>query len=400
MITASGNVESAPQTLFILANQDNFQVSPAKLVGSTANLFMGLQLQCAECHVHPTTDAWKPDDFWSLAAFFGHTVFERDDPKVARGPVVAVREVARKAEPKGKAAKMGAKAIPPTDTIAIPDPTDAKKTIGTARARLFESDRPANLGSNVPYRPRLAAWLTAPDNKYFARATVNRFWAHLFARGLIHPVEDMGPDSVASHPELLDALAGEFAASGFDVKFLLRAYCNSDAYHRTSRPTSANADDETLLSRMPIKVIGARELLASLQVATDSRAPALSRDQAKALRKEMAKNKGLNAPAGGVRFFDKREYEDEVTDFSYGIPQMLKLMNTPLTNAGATVARLGKPNRDRADVVVDLYLAALTRKPTERELDRLLAYLDQKPATGYADIFWSLLNCAEFVSNH
>lgn len=396
MVTASGKVDESPQSLFVVANQDNNQVSPAKLTAATANLFMGLQLQCAECHVHPTVETWKQDDFWGMAAFFGHVKFERDGDKVPRAPIVAVKEVGKTPEPRGKAAKQGEKAIPANDIIAIPDPTDAKKTTGTAKAKLFEANKPANLGTRIPYRPTLAEWLTSPDNPYFARAAVNRFFAHVFARGLINPVEDMGPNSKATHPELLDALARSFAASGFDVKFLLRAYCNSSAYNRTSKPNDSNLEDESLLSHMPVKIIGARELLDSIQLVTAKPAPR------EILRfREKVAPKGISAPATGIRFFDKREYEDEATEFSYGIPQLLKQMNTSMTNVNGPVSRFAKPGRDRADVINDLYLTALGRSPSAIELVRLDKFAEGRDAGKlYHDIFWALLNSAEFVSNH
>ncbi len=396
LMTASGKVEDSPQSLFVLANQDNNQVSPAKLTAATANLFMGLQLQCAECHVHPTVDTWKQDDFWGMAAFYGHVKFERDGDKVPRAPIVAVKEVGKQPEPRGKAAKQGEKAIPANDVIAIPDPTDSKKTTGTAKAKLFEANKPANLGTKIPYRPTLAEWLTSPNNPYFARATVNRFFAHVFARGLINPVEDMGPNSKATHPELLDALAKSFAANQFDVKFLLRAYCSTNAYNRTSKPNESNLEDETLLSHMPVKIIGARELLDSIQLVTAKSAPR----ELQRFREKMAP-KGVTAPATGVRFFDKREYEDEATEFSYGIPQLLKQMNTGMTNANGPVSRFAKPGRDRADVINDLYLTALGRSPSSSELDRFDRFAIGRDTNKlYQDIFWALLNSAEFVSNH
>lgn len=396
LITASGKVEDTPQTFFILANQDNNQVSPSKLTAATANLFMGLQLQCAECHVHPTVEAWKQDDFWGMAAFFGHVKFEREEGKIPRAPIIGVQEVGKQPEPKGKLAKLGGKAIPATDVIAIPDPTDAKKTTGTAKARVFEASQPANLGTRIPYRPKLAEWLTSQENAYFARAAVNRFWAHLFAKGLIHPVEDMGPYSKCSHDELLTLLAKEFAANQFDIKYLLRAYCNTQAYNRTSKPTADNAEDETLLSHMPVKIIGARELLDSVQLVTAKAAP---REMLR-FREKIAP-KGVTAPATGVRFFDQREYEDETTDFSYGIPQLLKQMNTGMTNAYGPVTRFAKPGRDFEDVVYDLYLTVLGRPPRPAELDRLEAFADQGDrGKRYQDIFWAMLNTAEFVSNH
>lgn len=399
LISASGKVGEHPATFFTVANQDNNAPAPAKLVAATTNLFMGLQLQCAECHVHPTVDSWTQQDFWGMAAFFGHVQFERTGDKAPRAPISAVKEVARQAEPKGKVGqKLGIKAIATGDSIPIPDPTDAKKTTGTAKAKFFEAAGPANLGTQTPFRPKLAAWLTAPDNRYFARASVNRLWAHLFAKGIIDPVEDMGPASTASHPELLDELASAFVAQKFDTKHLLRAYCNSQAYNRTSKPTDGNRDDESFLSHMPIKVIGARELLDSLTIATGNRP---SREAGRAPR-EKGPAKGVQAPATGVRFFDNREYEDSVLEFSYGIPQMLKQMNTGMTNNVNVANRFGRTGREPAEVIVDLYVAILARRPRGNELDRLVPFVEHRSdrSAAYQDIAWALLNSAEFVSNH
>src|SRR5439155_24638853 len=148
--------------------------------------------QCAECHVHPAVDKWTQQDFWGMAAFFGHLTAEREGI-AQRGAPATFTELERRAAPKAKAKavakKNGEKAIAPGAVISIPDPTDDKKTVGTAKAKFFEGPAP-NLRS-VPYRPALADWLTSADNRYFASAAVNRLWAHLFARGLVHPVEDM-----------------------------------------------------------------------------------------------------------------------------------------------------------------------------------------------------------------
>src|SRR5262249_43775708 len=142
----------------------------------------------------------------------------------------------------GKAAKAGKKGGPATPSglaISVPDPNDPRKTIRTAKGKFFLSDKPIP-SSGGPYRPHLAAGLTAKDNPYFARATVNRVWAHFFARGLINPLEDMNPENKATHPELLDALSASFVEAKYDLKEMARAICNSDPYQRTSRPTAEN----------------------------------------------------------------------------------------------------------------------------------------------------------------
>jgi len=388
LITADGKEDAAPQAFFFLANQDNNQPAPDKLVGSVGNLFMGIQIQCAQCHVHPFVSRWNQQDFWGMAAFFGHTRLEREGAgKNKRGGLATVKEVEpQQAVVRGKA-NNGPRPIPVGAVIAIPDPNDTKKTTGTARAKFFEGPLPL-LSNKGPYRPALAAWLTSPRNKYFATATVNRLWAHLFARGFVNPLEDMNDKNKPSHPELLDKLAAEFVQADFDLKFLLRAMANTNAYQRTSRPLASNSDDDKYFSHMPVKVLGARELLNALATAV---APA---EKVEALKDRLGQ--------GMVRFFDTREVEGDPTEFTQGIPQMLRLMNSPLTNSSAAAAfRIVKNGAGNTDKIIeDLYLTALSRRPHPEEAIRMTAFVGQKGDRGYAGVFWALLNSAEFASNH
>ncbi len=286
-----------------------------------------------------------------------------------------------------------AKPAPPGLFINIPDPNDTKKVTGTARAKFFESEFP-NVSSRGPYRPTLADWLTSPDNPYFTRAAVNRLWAHFFARGFVNPLEEMHDTNPPSHPALLKALAIELTRSGYDLKFIIRAICNSNAYQRTSRPLPGNQNDERFFSHLPVKVLGARELLTSLTIATGHQE-----------KMKAAPAKGKNVVAGNplVRFFDTRELEDQATEFTQGIPQMLKLMNTPLTNSCAEsagrIVKAAKGNPEKA--IEEIYLTALSRRPHPAEASRMAEYVAKQkdPARGYADVFWALLNSAEFATN-
>jgi hypothetical protein len=398
MVTASGPEESKPETFFLLANQDNRQPSPAKLVGAVGNLFMGVQIQCAECHQHPFNARWGQNDFWGMAAFFAHTKANRagGTKKKPTGPAV-ITEVEQPAAPRTRKGKKAEPALVAGLRINVPDPNDPRKVVRVATGRFFEGGAPPARGK-APYRPLLASWLTAPTNRYFARATVNRVWAHFFARGLVHPVEEMGGPNKPTHPALLRSLAEELADARYDLKKLMRAVCNSEAYQRTSRPVGANKDDEKLLSHMPVKVLSARQLLDSLEVVTGRRAP---RPRVQAAVRKLAFRTGGDPL---VRSLDTREYDDDVTEFSYGIPQLLRLMNTQLTSAPAGVARqiAAKHKGDPAGAVEDVYLTALSRRPTAAETARMVAYVRKQPdaAAGLADVTWALLNCAEFVSNH
>jgi hypothetical protein len=405
ILTVTGKEADTPATLFYMANQDNNQPAPAKLVGATGNLFMGVQIQCAECHVHPHVDKWAQKDFWGMAAFFAHIVADREKGDKAK-PIpgtAMIHEVEKKSVGKGQkgaAKKNGDHDIKAGGTIAIPDPTDNKKTVGVATAKFFEGPSPSLHGA--PYRPTLATWVTSPQNKYFAANAVNRLWAHLFARGLVHPVEEMSDANKPSHPAALKMLSTALVKNNYDLKFALRAMCNTKAYQRTSRPMPENAEaDEKLFARMPVKVVGAHELLSSLVTVTGVREAEGGR------RGPMRPNAGKKGegPVTLTRFFDTREYDDEVTDFPFGVPQVLKLMNTNLTHrAGEAAARVaGKAAAsDRKRVIEDLYLTALTRRPKAEELDRMVAFIEKQgsPQNGYSGVMWALLNSAEFVSNH
>jgi hypothetical protein len=214
----------------------------------------------------------------------------------------------------------------------------------------------------------------------------------------------MHDSNAPSHPVVLKQLSAEFIQSGYDLKFVLRTLCNTRAYQRTSRPLPDNTEDEKLLSHTPVKVVGARELLDSLVVATGFREqdPGARRGP----RGVAANNnvKGRAGPLPLARFFDTREYDDAVTDFAYGVPQVLKLMNTGLTNRAAEAAGrvVRAANGDASRIIEDLYLTALSRRPRPEEIDRMAAYVATKgdPRQGYGGVLWALLNSAEFVSNH
>jgi hypothetical protein len=398
MITAEGEEAKTPQSLFIMANQDNKQPSPPKLVGAVGNLFMGVQIQCAECHKHPYINKWDKNDFWGVAAFFGHTKITRPNGKANKmtGPATITEIQASPApkDKKDKKAKLAGPAIKAGLVIGIPDPNDPRKTIGTAKGKFFESNQLPQVNT-APYRPTLAKWLTAGENPYFAPSAVNRLWAHFFAKGIVHPIEEMSELNQGSHPELLAELARAFVASKFDLKEMIRGICNSNAYQRTSRPLPENQENETLFARMPVRVMDAKQLVDSLKLATT---------QSVTLRAEAQNKRNRDAGDPLLRALDTKEYDDESTEFTYGIPQLLKMMNTQLTNAGTERVKqiLAKHGSDRQKILEEIWLTALSRRPSEAEIARIEAYLSKQSDAlqGYSGVFWALLNSAEFLSNH
>jgi hypothetical protein len=379
---APGNPSAAA---FYLAKEGK----PESLAASTARVFLGVRIECAQCHDHPHAQ-WTRQQFWSYAAFFAGLSRDAED-------TTGVREIFDKRE----------MTIPGGNQVV-----EAEFLDGSIPEWKF------NVGSRVT----LADWVTARDNPYFARAAVNRLVAHFFGTGLVDPEDDLRPDNPASHPELLDELAGQFAASGFDVQFLIRSITATQAYQRTS----AGADtDPRLFARMAIKRLTPEQLFDSLAQATGYREPQpdpaagdiVSLPSARGPRAEF-----LSLFAGGVA---------GRTDVQLSIPQALLLMNgqfvmdatqpraqplSPFLQAVAKdkglqvghttlVSVMTNPRYDTAGRIEALFLATLSRNPTTDESTRLMRHVEgggpaKDSNRALADVFWALLNSAEFIVNH
>jgi hypothetical protein len=398
LLTSSGTLEENPAAMFFVANRDMNTLVPSRVVGATANLFMGLQLQCAECHNHAFIRDWKQADFWGLAAFFNQTraaggrMGQQNTPiSISEG---AAANVARK-----PGAGFGRPSLPGAQ-IEIPDPVDPRRRTGKiVKAKFFLEEEPP-LEAKGPFRPVLADWLVSAENKYFAPAAVNRLWAHFFARGFVNPIDDMHDGNPPSHPELLKFLADEFRAAGFDQKHLIRAICNSQAYQRSSKPLKENEQDTQLFSRQAVKVMDPEVLYDSLCLALGT-----TELRTTAGGERPGFGGGFRGGNGGpraafVNFFSTKEDGDDATEMSFGIPQFLRLMNSkPFNEGGAVIDKLTKDGASPEQVIEGLYLTALARRPTEAEVKKLTAYIakKQEPKDGYIGVLWVLVNSAEFV---
>jgi hypothetical protein len=339
---------------------------PENLAAATSRLFLGVKLECAQCHSHPFA-RWNREQFWGVAAFFSGLPQPRQ-PGVAGRP-----------RPKS-----------PGREITIPG------TEKVVRARFLDGTEPAWADGTDP-RGLLAAWVTAADNPYFARAAVNRVWAHFFGVGLVDPVDDLGGQDPPSHPELLDELARQFADHRFDLKFLLRTVAYSRAYQRTSRLTDPGQEEPRRFARMALKGLTAAQLFDSLAQATGYE------DAGAEARRGPARVEYLTrfASSGG-----------KSTEFRLSILQALALMNgkvvadaTDLEESQTLAAVVDAPFLDTAGRIETLYLAALGRRPSPEEATRLVKYVEGGGSDGsrrkaLADVFWTLLNSAEFILNH
>jgi Protein of unknown function (DUF1549)/Protein of unknown function (DUF1553) len=333
---------------------------PENLAGGVARVFLGIRLECAQCHKHPFA-SWKQEQFWSLAAFFAEMP--------AEGPDAAVM-------PRRE------RDAPPVRELTIPG---TKKVV---RATHLDGSTPA-------WRPRagtrdiLAEWVTAPDNPYFAKALVNRVWARFFGLGLIEPVDELDGEAPAELSGLLDELAGQFRAHGYNLKFLIRVLTATQAYSLSSVPNQAESATPMFAS-MPVRGLSPSQLFDSLTQATGSEPG--------------------DARARFLELFaarDTRQVEAETT-----IIQALSMMNGSYIEGATnpeTSQLLGAivkaPFLDTPGRIETLYLATLTRRPRSDEMAILVPFVDRRKTAelkdkAFADIFWAILNGPEFHLNH
>jgi hypothetical protein len=375
LLTVEGDIAKTPQSAFVTTNSDNFQPKASLLAASAARLFLGVQLQCAECHDHPFAP-WKQTDFWATAAFFGRL---RNSKK---GPPFILTEQQEPGSAPGPAA------------ITLPSGT-GRAAGQIVKARFLGGAEPAP-GVGPALRPAFAAWLTAPDNRYFAPAFVNRTWAGFFGRGLVNPVDDFRDDNPPSHPEVLKLLADEARASGFDLKHLARCVCNSRAYQRTGRAEKGHERDAELFGRAAARPLSPEAFYDSL---TTLYAPSKS---GKFAASGTAAPR-LEARDDFVRFFRAQGEAAAEGGINQGIPQFLRRLNGEAFGRGSPlVAYLVRKDVPTREAIELLYLATLSRRPAEEEVELLTGYLGRRKdaAEGYAGVQWILLNTGEFVLNH
>jgi hypothetical protein len=378
LVTASGSTEENGATTYFLAN-----AGVDKITDNVTRMFLGVQLQCAQCHNHPFTD-WKQNEYWGMAAFFMKTKPSMNPQMAAKkGVAPSISETAVKGFGKKGALPESAKIVP---------------------AKFLQGETP-RLNPSEPFRPVLARWMTSPTNPFFARAMVNRFWYQLFGRGIVQPVDDMHQENPPTHPELLAALAEQFKSSGFDTKFLLRAICNSETYQRSSRATEENKADDKFLSHRVVRVLSPPQLYDSLvTVMGDALIKKLEAKAAQA-KGPMLKKGGAGPRQQFINFFRIDEGADPL-EYQAGIPQALRMMNAPLfNNSTDTIAKASQEGDNvPSEVIRRLYLRALARWPSAEETDRLLGYMRKNggvnPRNAYGDMLWALVNSSEFAFNH
>jgi hypothetical protein len=365
ILTAAGEQDKNGAVTYYMFNQ-----GVDKMTDSVGKLFLGVQIQCAQCHNHPFTH-WKQTEYWGLAQFFYNVNVSIVRNGKDTTTVPGVSESGRK----GKNNRL---------------PESAKSV-----AAKFLGAETVSLSSGKPYRPVLADWICTAENPFFSKSMVNRVWAQYFARGLVNPIDDLSDENEPTHPALLTGLAKEFASGGFDIKNLVRAICLSDAYQRTSVPTPENKADTVFYSHMAVKVLTPEQLYDSIGAVAGGFG-----DRERPMGKGGPRGGPVTARDRFVAFFQGSE-SPKATDYEAGIPQALRLMNNPQLSSSAKVLReIGKDQPAKA--IERLYLMTMSRKPTGDEVKRLTNYIAQAGSTqtAYSDIAWVLLNSSEFALNH
>jgi hypothetical protein len=348
------------------------------LAGNAARVFLGVKIECAQCHKHPFAK-WTREQFWEFAAFFsGNNGFG--------GPV--------QVNPKQKNPT-----FVPGREIPIPD------TGKVAKAKFLNGKEP-QWGAFSDSRKVLAEWVTSPENPYFAKAMADHVWAYFFGVSLLEPILEPNDDSPVTHPDLLDKLAQELIAHKFDMKYLVRAIVHTDAYQRGSGgPDLATKEDYHLFVRMPIRSLTPEQIYDSIIATVPKKASTMYDNRFMAANPFQMNN----TPRG--QFLSKFGTQDRRYDPQTSILQALFMMNgkflTELTHGetNGDLKTLALQDTTTERKLRSMYLMVLSRPPRTDEMQRLVSYVDQggptrNPVRAWEDVYWVLLNSPEFLLNH
>lgn len=378
LLVATGAPDQGPTGFFVALGGQ-----PEKIAAKTARVFMGVQLDCAECHDHPFDD-WSQKDFWGYAAYFAQ--LSRADPRLGMQPGASVEDVDE-----------GEVMLPDTDEVVPPKPL-----VDTGFSGIATGTR----------RQQLTLWLTARENPFLARATVNRVWAQLFGRGLIEPIDDMRSIDMASHPELLSELSDYFADSRYDLKNLIATIAKTDAYQLAAQHETGEPPREAYAAMVAKPLTETQMAESVVQVGRQ-----VSGQQATALRGLLQRQLGrLRGDAGAAKLGIVNALVTLHGDVIHGVSgedssRLLKALEAPFMTDEKRVRWL--------------FLTTICRPPSAKELQQILAAIpkETQPKTGGAtasgaegapeegdaaagasediawrsDLLWALLNSSEFA---
>ena len=384
ILAGRGSTYQNPEANWWRANRD-----PVTRAENTARVFLGTQINCAQCHNHPF-ERWTQDDYYGWTALFA-----RLDYKIIEN---------KKGDKNDRKEFKGDQIVEIKTTAPV-----LNARTGKPAAAKFLGDRAPKITSDRDELLDLAEWL--PHVPQFARMQVNRVWFQLMGRGIVDPVDDFRASNPPVNPELLDRLAQEFAQNGYDLRRLIRTIMASRVYQLSSKPNATNADDEINFSHEPIRRLGAEQLLDSMSAVLG--APLDIPDWPGAKRV-------AQVPEGRKHY---RPLKDDLDRFelAFGKPPRLvasdcersneptvvqafqlvsgRIVQQLLTSRDNRIGSLLATTRPDAEIISELYVAALSREPSAAELEGAKKHLASKKDRRGAleDIAWALLNAKEFL---
>lgn len=374
ILTASGSQNENPPAIWYRT----VRKSP-EFVESVSQAFLGVRVQCAQCHHHPT-ERWSQSDYFGLAAVFARVGRKGGfaDAEVPTDEIIFLKD-------------RGDVRHPRTGEVLAPRP------LGGAEFALGPHDDP---------RLSLARWMTSADNPFFARTMANRLWAHFMGRGIVHPIDDARSTNPPSNPELLDALAQDFVRSGFNVKHLIRSITTSYAYGLESAPHAGNAGDTQTFARFYPRRLTAEVLLDGVSQVLE--VPTAFPGMPPGTRAIELPDENVAAHFLDVfgRPARMSACECERVD-SPALTQALELVNSTeiqrkLTDKTGYAARLAASDKSHADLANPIFVRVMSRQPQPQELKAAIEFLAAEPdrAEACRSLLWSLLATNEFLFNH
>ena len=394
LIAADGELKDNGAGNYIM----RYERSPAVLTSHSSRLFLGLPMQCAECHDHKT-EVWSQKDYYGIAAFFNGIESEQKG-------YIETMDMA------GNEKRM--------ENFLITN--EPRRSMWVERMDTEVSPRflggTEYKGSLTKRREALAQWMTDKSNPYFSRAIVNRVWKHFMGRAFVEPIDGFGEENLPSNADLLDWLAEDLVIHDYDLQHLMRTILNSETYQRTSETNKSNKDDEQYYSHAYVKPLSAEQFFYSLLQATGFE------------RLQQVKMEGTKRQVGEDRIGMLRDLEgkkrehlekflflldngemEEIEAFNGTVPQALMMINGNMVNDSASLGERGsfvnyvlEKWRAPTDRLEYIYLNVLSRLPTAKEKTYFQRYMERSlyrnKDLAYEDLYWVLLNSAEFSLNH
>ena len=386
LVTARGEISHNPATAWFRNVTDQ-----KERLQDTAQVLLGVRLQCAECHHHPY-EKWSQQDYYGFSAFFSRIGKKKTDMP---GEEAVFHNVG-----------LATAKHPKTGQNIKPTP------LGGDELDILAEDDP---------RDDLASWITDEKNPFFAPMLVNRYWKHFFNRAIVEPEDDMRVTNPPTNPELLQALSNQFISTGYDIKDLIRTICNSTTYRLSAIPNEHNAGDRQNYSRYYPKRLPAEVLLDSIDRMTGS--PTSFAGQLPGTRAVALPDDSYNSSSYFLTVFGRPEMDSACEcERAQGasLAQTLHLLNSKniqdkLSGAGGNAQKLtSQKERVNEDKITELYKLAFSRNPKDDEMKTAIGYIKKKTEQiendankkedsikmAYEDLVWALLNTKEFLFNH